>query len=169
MANCNICSKVVAVSLYVRVKPIWDGKGSRWKASKDKHFFFGYWPPESHLANYFRHEKAMGQTYLQPIFESNCSGHTVDEVIEAIEQKCPPMPGMPIMILWNPGSKVTPLLLMETWKQKTEAKLEINNDLRTVKVSDKGSIRSSLLNLFNNAQERVEQSISYPGTSIMRH
>lgn len=169
MADCDICQKIVAVSLYVRVKPVWDKHGPRWRAKKDQHKFFGYWPPDSHLANYFREQLAYGEKYFQDLFMNNCRGHTVDEIIEAIEQKVPPIPGMPIRMLWNPGSKVTPFLLMESWRQKAEAQLDINNDLRTVTVDKIENVRTGLVDLFNNAIVRPEQSISYPGKAVLKH
>lgn len=169
MAKCGICLKDTAVSLYVRVKPIWDGKGSKWRAPKDKHMFFGYWPPESHLTKYFELELARGESILQPLFQNNCRGHDLDMIADAIEAKMPPIPGMPIRILWNPSPRVTPLLLAEGDYEKLRKAIETTNDLRTVTIDDISGIRLGLVNLFSNAQIRVEQSISLPNSPVMRH
>lgn len=169
MADCGICQKTVATSLYIRAKPIWDGKGTKWVAKKDKHSFFGYWPPDSHLAEYFRLELARRESILQPLFVNNCRGHSVDEIADAIEAKVPPLPGIPVKLLWNPSPRVSPYLLAESWRERADAQLETNGDLRTVTVHDISSVRTSLLNLLNNAQNRTEQSISHPGKPVMQH
>lgn len=175
MAECSICKKTTAVSLYIRVKPVFADIGDRKlkSAPRKEHRFFGYWPPESHLAEYFRLELARKESILQPLFENNCRGHSFKEITEAIEQLMPPIPGVPIRILWNPSPKVTPFLLAETWRQKQEAKLEINNDLRMVTVYEKSSIQSALKNLFNNAEQEITQTVSYPVANgvkpIMQH
>jgi hypothetical protein len=106
---------------------------------------------------------------LQPLFESNCRGHSVDEIIEAIEQKIPPISGVPIRILWNPSPKVTPFLLAETVQEREQIRLEVNGDLRMVTVDRVESVRPTLLSLLNNAQKRVVQSVSYPNHASMRH
>jgi hypothetical protein len=162
MAQCSICTKDTAVSLYIRVKPIWStGNGKFRAAKKDQHRFFGYWPPDSHLAEYFRLELARGQSILQPLFVNNCRGHSLREIAEAIENLSPPMPGLPIRILWNPSPKVTKFLRSETWREKAEAELEIKNDLRTITVHDKASIKTSLIALFNNTQMETSTMVSY--------
>lgn len=162
MAKCNICTKNTAVSLYVRVKPVWMTESGKLKAPKgEAHKFFGYWPPESHLAQYFRVELARKESILQEFFLNNCRGHEFDEITEAIEQTIPPIPGVPIKILWNPSPKVTPYLLAETKAEREEIELAINNDLRSITVRTKADIKTSLKALFNNTAPETINIVSY--------
>lgn len=162
MAKCNICTKNTAVSLYIRVKPVWMTEDGKLKAPKGEfHKFFGYWPPESHLAEYFRLELARKESILQGYFQNNCRGHEFDEITEAIEQTIPPIPGVPIKILWNPSPKVTPYLLAETAAERAELELAINNDLRTITVRTKDDIRPSLTALFNNTAQETIKIVSH--------
>lgn len=162
MAKCNICTKDTAVSLYVRVKPVWMTENGKLKAPKEaEHKFFGYWPPESHLAEYFRRELNDKHSYLQEFFINNCRGHLFSEIVEAIEQTIPPIPGVPIKILWNPSPRVTPYLLAETNKEREDLQLAVNNDLRTVTVRQKADIKNSLLGLLNNTVQEKPTIVSY--------
>lgn len=163
MAQCSICDKTTAVSLYVRVKPMLPVAKDKLKsARRDMHRFFGYWPPESHLAEYFRLELARGQSILEPLFRNNCRGHSLLEISAAIENLIPPLTGMPIRILWNPSPKVTQYLMPETWRQRMEAELAMNGDLRYVTVRDKADVMTELKSLFNNAEPEITQTVSYP-------
>jgi len=166
MAKCSICTKDTAVSLYIRVKPMLPVSVGKYKsASKEQHRFFGYWPPDSHLAEYFRMELARGQSILQPLFINNCRGHSLQEITEAIENLSPPLPGMPIRILWNPSPKVTQFLRAETFRERQEAEIQINNDLRCITVHDKADIKTALKNLFNNAEQDITNTVFYPNIS----
>jgi len=163
MAQCSICTKNTAVSLYIRVKPIWPVANGKYQAAKkDQHRFFGYWPPDSHLAEYFRLELARGQSILQPLFVNNCRGHSFQEIVAAIENMVPPIPGIPIKIMWNPSPKVTQYLQAETWRERAALELEISQDLRFVTVHDVASIKTSLKGLFNNTQQEITNTVFYP-------
>lgn len=171
-SNCVICQKLIAVSLYIRVKPLWETAAGKWQApKKQQHLFFGYWPKESHLAEYLRMEyerqmRGAPDPILQRLWEGNCHGHPIDQIIEGIEQLMPPMPGIALKILWNPSPRVTPFLLAETNRERTEAQLSVNNDLRWCLVMDKSQIRDRVLSLVNNSTERVIQSISRPLVAV---
>ena len=171
MANCGICQRPTAVSLYVRVKPMFFVGANKLKAgNKETHHFFGYWPPESYLANYFKLEAQRGDPILQPIYMKNCKGHSLEEITSVIEEKCPPLPEIPVRILWNPSPKVTPLLLADSQRDRWESNLDKNNDLRWVTIYEKEKILSSLKTLFNTATtEYVEHSVSYSNGSVIRH
>lgn len=107
----------------------------------------------------------MAGPFLQQLYEKNCRGHTLEEITEAIEQKIPPMPGVPIKILWNPGSKVTPYLLAETPAQRAAARVELQQDLRTVIVDEKSEVKVKILWLLNNAAPKLP-SVSRRGAAI---
>jgi len=175
MAKCGICTKDVAVSLYLRVKPMWEIRPGRWRAAKkDAHLFLGYWPKGSHLAEYLRMEYAREMAgrpdaILQRLWEANCHGHRVDEIIEAIEEKMPPIPGVAVKILWNPSPRVTPYLLAETDVARRAAMLEVNNDLRACLVTEKRDVREKVYALVNNSVDRVERSMSLNGAAARRH
>lgn len=158
---CSICKKIVAVALYLRVRPI--VKGTR--VPKSAHRFFGFWPPESHLVEYIKTEMMIG-AYLNRLWENNCKGHSIDDIVEAIEQLCPPETGIPIKILWNPGTKVTPYLLAETPAQRAQLRMEAQQDLRTVLVSEKTQVRLSILYLLNNTVSKPQASLSLPGAAV---
>ena len=172
MSNCNICFKPVAVSLYIRVKPIFRADGGKWKAgSKDTHKFFGYWPKNSHLAIYLKmeYEREMaGQPdpILQRLWEGNCHGHRLQDIVEAVEQSMPPIPGVAIRALWNPSPRVTPMLLAESPYDRERASIEVNNDLRKVTIYRVEDVKVSLENLLNNSVEQIISSVSYPDASI---
>lgn len=161
MSECDICHKTVAVSLYLRVKPIVRGV----RIPKDTHRFFGYWPPESHLVEYIKAELRVG-SYLGRLYENNCRGHSIEDIVEAIEQLAPPEVGVPIKILWNPGTKVTPYLLAETPAQREQAKMELQQDLRTIVVSDRSQVKMSILYLLNNTVEFIPSSLSFSSTPV---
>lgn len=165
MAKCTLCNNDVAVSLYIRAKPIIpaDPRARRYTAAKNEyHKFFGYWPQDSHLANYFRLELQRNQNILQPLFDNNCRGHSVDEIAAAIEDVIPPIQGVPVQFLWNPSPRVTPFLFAETFREREEARLEINNDLRKIICFDVPSIKSKLLSLLNSAEQPDTAKVFYP-------
>lgn len=172
MAKCSICTKNTAVSLYIRVKPLWTAESGKIQAAKKEyHKFFGYWPPDSHLANYFRLEMSRGQSILQPLFVNNCRGHSFTEIVEAIENIIPPISGVPIKILWNPSPKVTEYLRAESLKERQALSVEINNDLRYTTVYEKSNIQTALKNLFNNTVPEITHTIFYPniGSRMKAH
>jgi hypothetical protein len=174
MADCSICTKIVAVSLYVRAKPMFQVSPNRYKAaSNDTHLFFGYWPKESQLGNYLKleYERAkagMHDPILQRLWDSNCHGHTFTDIVEAIEQKMPPVNGIAVKVLWNPSPKITPMLLADSWRDKADAHLETNNDLRFVTIFRKEDIAISIKHLLNNSQEEDIKVVSYPGIPELR-
>lgn len=162
MAKCVLCNKDTAVSLYIRAKPLisLDTAARKYQAAKSEHHkFFGYWPPESHLANYFRH----GSAYLQSIFDNNCRGHTVDEIAESLEQIMPPLSGVPIQLLWNPSPKVREFLRAEIWREREQARLDIVNDLRKIICFSIEEIKPKLRILLNSAEEPDTAKVFYPG------
>lgn len=171
MANCSICTKTVAVSLYVRAKPMFQTGPNKYKAGKNNtHHFFGYWPKDSQLGNYLKIEYQKAQMgikdpILERLWQSNCHGHPFSEIVEAIEQKIPPMPGIAIKVLWNPSPRVTPFLLQDHWRDRAEAHLETNVDLRYVTIFRKEDIASSIKILLNNSQEEDLKVVSYPSLS----
>ena len=172
MSNCNICQKPVAVSLYLRVKPIFQVDNGKWKAGpKESHRFFGYWPKNSHLAIYLKMEyeremQGRPDPILQRLWESNCHGHKFEEILAAVEDSMPPIPGVAIRVLWNPSPRVTPMLLAESPYDREKASIEVNNDLRKVTIYRKEDVKVSLENLLNNSVERIIRSVSYPDAAI---
>lgn len=146
---------------------------NRYKAGKNEtHHFFGYWPKDSHLANYIRLEMerakyGMEDPILQRLWQANCHGHAFHEIVEAIEQKIPPIEGVAIKALWNPSPKVTPFLLAETWRDRAEAHLEVNNDLRYVNIFKKEDVATSIKALLNNSQDEDIVLKSYPSVPVI--
>lgn len=172
MSNCSICQKAVAVSLYLRVKPMFDSGNGKWRAGpKDVHKFFGYWPKDSHLAIYLKMEydremRGAPDPILQRLWEGNCHGHQFEEILAAIEDYMPPIPGVAIKVLWNPSPRVTPMLLAESPYDREQAQMKVNNDLRMVTIYRKEDVKVSLQNLLNNSVERIISSVSYPDAAI---
>lgn len=134
------------------------------KVPKNTHKFYGYWPPESHLVEFIR-EEIMKGPYLKGIWDANCRGHSIEDIIEAIEQQIPPEAGVPIKVLWNPGVKITPYLFSETPAQRAQARMELQQDLRTVVINDKEQIKLSILYLLNNTAQK-QPSLSMPGEAV---
>ena len=164
---CNICKRPVCVSLYIRVKP-WAGRDKRMRPAgnipRNAHRFFGYWPPESHLVEYLKVEHAKGS--LQRWYNENCRGHTLDEIVEAIEQTIPPLPGLPIRIMWNPATKVAGYMREENPAEKARLKMDIASQVRALNVYQKSDIRQAILILFNNTVQKAPALVSYPGAAI---
>lgn len=172
MAKCAICIKDVAVCLYIRAKPMVQVGVNKYKdPGKEGHRFYGYWPKESHLAEYLRLEKerelrGTPDPILQRLWESNCQGHPLEEIISVIEESMAPIPGIAVKILWNPSPRVTDFLFAETNKQRREAELHVNQDLRWTIVYSKAEVRQRIEFLVNNSWDKIVKSISYPGSSI---
>lgn len=174
MADCAICSKTVAVSLYVRVKPMVDaGPKLKGASPKDKHKFYGYWPKGSHLGQYLkmeveREQQGRSDPILQNLWNNNCHGHSPEEIISSIEETMPPDPhaGIYLKMLWNPSPKVTPYLLSETNIERKENELHVSSDLRWTVARKKEEIRQRFYYLINNSADRLAQSISRPGQAV---
>lgn len=159
--TCELCGKVVCVSLYLRVKP-WTGRSK--DLPRDSHRFYGYWPPESHLVEYLKVEAQKHS--LQRWYNENCRGHSMAEIVEAIEQSVPPLPGLPIRIMWNPATQVVAYMQAESPEEKRRLKMDIQSQVRTINVYQKAEIKTAILTILNNTIEETPASVSYPGSAI---
>lgn len=161
---CALCGRPVAVSLYLRVKP-WPGRNQEMRVRaaipRSEHRFFGYWPPESHLVEYLKVEAHKHS--LQRWYEENCRGHTLDEIVEAIEQTVPPLPGVPIRIMWNPASNILAYMQAETLEERRRAQLDIQSQVRAVNVYQTADVRRSVLTILQNTVATPQPGVSYPG------
>ncbi len=165
--TCALCGKVVCVSLYLRVKPWLGGSREQKRAiPKEGHKYFGFWPPESHLRQYL--EVEMSKHSLQRWYEDNCRGHTLEDVVTGIEELLPPIPGVPIRIMWNPATQVMAYMFAETTELRRQLKMDIATSVRAINVYAKADIRQSIVTMLNNTIG-VQPLVSLPGAPVKRY
>lgn len=168
-STCALCDKPVCVGLYLRVKP-WPGRSKSGRVvellPRSTHKFYGYWPPESHMLDYLREEAQKHS--LQRWYNENCRGHSLDEIVEAIEQTQPPLPGIPIRVMWNPATKVAQYMRAESPSERRQAQMDLQSDVRATVIHQRGDVRQAIVFMLNNTIE-TQPLVSLPGGPVKRY